>query len=111
MGCASGDNVGVACCVESVIGVGGFSGIVCASEDEVDAACCVDSVVGVGGFFGIVGQSLVTCVGLQHLRQPNLGIGVTWLYSLSVIAHMLSRLSGCSCSMASSSACVPGKFK
>ena len=83
----------------------------CASGDDVGAACCVESVVGVGGFFGIVGQSLVTCVVLQHLRQPNLGIGVTWLYSLSVIAHMLSRLSGCSCSMASSSACVPGKFK
>ena len=89
--------------------LGGLGCVSCG--DEVGADCCAVSVVFVGGFFGVVGHSLVSCVVLQHLKHPNLGIGVTWLYSLSVIAHMLSSLSVCSYEIASSRACVPGRFK
>ena len=98
-----GDDVSGGVVVESVAG-------------ESDAVVvggnrCVGSVDGVDVFFGVFGHSLVSCVVLQHLKHPNLGIGVTWLYSLSVIAHMLSSLSVCSYEIASSRACVPSRFK
>ena len=72
---------------------------------------CAGSVGGVDVFFGSMVHWLVSCAVLQHRRQPILGIGVTKLYNLSVMADMLSRLKVCSCSMVSSSACVPCEFR